>query len=57
MPFDTAFPKVTSGMAIDGSICSAYFVAILGNDTNYSSGYPDFPQGVKCSNGLTSIEW
>ena len=44
-------------MAVDGSICSVYLVAVLWKDTNYCSGYPDFPQGVKSGNGLTSIEW
>ena len=34
-----------------------YLIAVLGKDTNYSSRYPDFPQGVKCGNGLTNIEW
>ena len=55
--FDTAFPKVASGMAVYGSICSAYLVAVLWKGTNYCSKYPDFPQGFKCGNGLTSIEW
>ena len=49
--------EVASGMAVDVSICSAYLVAVLWKDTNYCSGYPDFPQGVKCGNWLTSIEW
>ena len=44
-------------MVVDGSIYSAYLVAVLWKDTNYCSRYPDFPQGVKCSNWLTSIEW
>ena len=48
---------MTSGTAIDGSLCSVYLVAVLGKDTNYCSRYPDFLQGVKCGNGLTSIEW
>ena len=44
-------------MAIDSSICDAYPIAILGKNTKYSSKKPDFPQGVKNGNGLTSIEW
>ena len=44
-------------MAVDGSICSAYLVAVLWKDMNYCSGYPDFLQDVKCGNRLTSIEW
>ena len=44
-------------MVVDGSIYSAYLVAVLWKETNYCSGYPDFPQGVKCGNWLTSIEW
>ena len=54
---DSAFPEVESGVVVDDSICSAYLVAVLGEDTNYCSGYPGFPQGVKCGNGLTNIEW
>ena len=30
--FNNALSKVTFGMAIDGSICSAYLVAVLGKD-------------------------
>ena len=44
-------------MAIGHSICSASLVASLGKDKDYSNRYLDFPQGVKCSDGLTSIEW
>ena len=44
-------------MVVDSSICSAYLVAVLWKDTNYCGGYPDFPQGVKCSTWLTSIDW
>ena len=54
---DTAFLEVASGMVVDGSICSATLVAVLWKDTNYCSKYPDFPQGVKYGNWLTSIEW
>ena len=54
---DIAFLEVASGMAVDGSICSAYLVAVLWKDTNYCRGYPDFPQGVICGNWLTSMEW
>ena len=43
-------------MVIDGSICSVYLVAVLGKDVDYSSRYQVFPQGLKCGNGLTSIE-
>ena len=55
--FDTVLPEVASGMVVDGSICSVYLVAILWKDMNYCSRYPNFPQGVKYGNGLTSIEW
>ena len=55
--FDTVFPEVTSGITVGGSICSSYLVAVLGKDRNYCSWYPDFPQGVKCGNGLASIGW
>ena len=54
---DTTFPEVASSMDVDGSICSAYLVAVLWKDTNYCSGYADFPGGVKCGNWLMSIEW
>ena len=55
--FDTAFPEVASGMVVDGSICSVYLIAVLWKDINNCSGYPDFPQGVKYGNWLTTIEW
>ena len=54
---DIPFPEVASGMVIDASIWSVYLVAVLWEDMNYCSGYPDFPQGVKCGNWLTSIVW
>ena len=44
-------------MVVEGSICSVYMVAVLWKDMDYYRRYPDFPQGVKCGNGLTSIEW
>ena len=44
-------------MVVDSSISSAYLVAVLWKDTNYCRRYPDFPQGIKCGNWLTSIEW
>ena len=43
-------------MAVDVSIFSVYLVAVLWKDVNYCGGYPEFPQGVKCGNWLTSIE-